>query len=716
MLARLSSGGLAPPLRPHLGGPLEVQRGLPADPGRAGLGAEGADRLAGQLRVLGGAAGELQGEVLDLVVGHRLPGQADLRGAHAVDRLAEQAHRGGGLAARRPAADREVAAAGVQADAQEPGEQPGALGDDAQVGGEGQVDPRADRGAADGGDGRHLQRAHAAEGGVDRAELLVGLVLGLVAARRPAPAVGAGAEGAARAADDGRADRRVGVHLVAQLRQLQPHLRGEPVLDLGVVDREHGDAAVPLQLDLSHGGCPASLLGSGCGPSLAYSPTGSREPVVRTRTSTAVAPHPRGATINGLTSNSASRSPAASAACDSRTTASTAAGTSAGSAPRKPASSGQARRLRSIAHASSGVTGASAEARSRYSSVVTPPRPTVTTGGKPSRPAVTPRINSVPGGMSSCTSTPSTPATWWARAASSSSVKTAGASSGPTPTRTPPTSLLCARSAAASLSTPGPGSAATAARAASGVVTSVDDGCAMPIDRSSAAPSTTGPSNSARTSVAGTSGTAGSGGGGPPCRGRGRRAATRARSPTEPNTGTPASRNTRRPSTVSSCPAIQPTSSGQGSLAAVATRSSASRAPASPTTIVTRTATTSTASSPAMIRQTSPKACAPRLNSCAVTSTGLASAPKGGISGRSRAWVAAESSGSCRPTSSHWSAARLPAPPEVVTTATRVPSAGFPPASTAATASSSSMSSTSTTPYRREVSTKATSSPSIEPV
>jgi hypothetical protein len=121
----------------------------------------------------------------------------------------------------------------MQADAQEAGQQAGVLGDDAQVGGERQVDPRAHRGAADRGDRRHLQGAHPAEGGVDRAELLVRLVLGLVAARRPAPAVGAGAERAAGPADDGRADRRVGVHLVAQRRELQPHLRGEPVPDLG---------------------------------------------------------------------------------------------------------------------------------------------------------------------------------------------------------------------------------------------------------------------------------------------------------------------------------------------------------------------------------------------------------------------------------------------------------------------------------------------------
>src|SRR3712207_8234378 len=45
------------------------------------------------------------------------------------------------------------------------------------------------------------------------------------------------------------------------------------------------------------GGVLPLCWGSGDGAEDAYSPTGSREPVVRTRTSTAVAPRPRGATM-----------------------------------------------------------------------------------------------------------------------------------------------------------------------------------------------------------------------------------------------------------------------------------------------------------------------------------------------------------------------------------------------------------------------------------
>src|SRR4029077_14002220 len=108
---------------------------------------------------------------------------------------------------------------------QETADQPGVLGDDAQVGGEHQVDPGADGGAADRGYGRHLHLADPGEGAVDAAEGGVPVLLGRVAADLvQVAALRPGAEGAARAADHGGAYLPIAVGLVAGRDELARQL------------------------------------------------------------------------------------------------------------------------------------------------------------------------------------------------------------------------------------------------------------------------------------------------------------------------------------------------------------------------------------------------------------------------------------------------------------------------------------------------------------
>ena len=130
--------------------------------------------------------------------------------------------------------------------------------DHAQVGREREVEPGADRAAADRGDRRRRELADAREAAVDRAHAAVALVLGGVAAglgeRR---AVAARAEVAALAAHDHRADGRVGVDLLARRRQRLGHRDRQRVAPLRRVQRQDRDAVVAaLELDLRHGAPP----------------------------------------------------------------------------------------------------------------------------------------------------------------------------------------------------------------------------------------------------------------------------------------------------------------------------------------------------------------------------------------------------------------------------------------------------------------------------
>jgi hypothetical protein len=104
-----------------------------------------------------------------------------------------------------------VAAARVDADLGEAGEEPRGARDDAQVRGEGQVEARADSRPADCCDGRHADVADRREGLVDRLEVAVGLVLDGVESRVGQDGADrAGAEVLAPGDDDG-ADGRIGV-------------------------------------------------------------------------------------------------------------------------------------------------------------------------------------------------------------------------------------------------------------------------------------------------------------------------------------------------------------------------------------------------------------------------------------------------------------------------------------------------------------------------
>ncbi len=61
-----------------------------------------------------------------------------------------------------------------------------------------------------------------------------------------------------------------------------------------------------------------------------------------------------------------------------------------------------------------------------------------------------------------------------------------------------------------------------------------------------------------------------------------------------------------------------------------------------------------------------------------VTSTGFMALPKGGMICKSSSLVVPSSSGNTSPWSSAWSAIRMPAPPEAVTTARPLPVGIFP--------------------------------------
>ena len=66
------------------------------------------------------------------------------------------------------------------------------------------------------------------------------------------------------------------------------------------------------------------------------------------------------------------------------------------------------------------------------------------------------------------------------------------------------------------------------------------------------------------------------------------------------------------------------------------------------------------------------------LNIAAVTSIGFTSEPNDGTMSRSLSRVAAASCGTCMPRLTHSSVIRMPAPPEIVMMATRLPAGSLP--------------------------------------
>nr|WP_228430755.1 hypothetical protein [Baekduia soli] len=118
-------------------------------------------RCGGRARGRRGGGGQRQRRGVDVGGRDRGPGESELDGLRAHDRRAEQLHGVGRLAPDPAGQQGGVPAARVQADGQEARQQLGVVGDDAQVGGQREVQARTDRAAADGGDRRRLQRADA---------------------------------------------------------------------------------------------------------------------------------------------------------------------------------------------------------------------------------------------------------------------------------------------------------------------------------------------------------------------------------------------------------------------------------------------------------------------------------------------------------------------------------------------------------------------------
>jgi hypothetical protein len=140
----------------------------------------------------------------------------------------------------------------VEPDSEKAGHEPGVLGHDPEVGGEGEVDSGPDRPAPDGGDRRRLQLADPGEGAVDDGQVGVGRFAERVGAgtgqRVP---VGAGAEVRSAGHHHG-ADLPVAVDLFAGFHQVGGHGRREGVAAVGGGQGDDGDVAVDGKLDLAH--------------------------------------------------------------------------------------------------------------------------------------------------------------------------------------------------------------------------------------------------------------------------------------------------------------------------------------------------------------------------------------------------------------------------------------------------------------------------------
>ena len=194
------------------------------------------------------------------------------------------------------------------------------------------------------------------------------------------------------------------------------------------------------------------------------------------------------------------------------------------------------------------------------------------------------------------------------------------------------------------------------------------------------------------------------------------RATLRIGPPTEPCTTILASARIARASAVSSRAASHVTEIGLGVCAATAATARATFTELGPRTFVSTTTTASTSGSATTAAHARSKASGSPTNSWAVVSTGLIVDPKAGTTSASAARVASERSASFRPLAAIWSAARAPAPPELVSTPIRRPPGRRPDRSSATASSSSSASWTAIAPARSLASSKAASAETIAPV
>ncbi len=237
---------------PHLRRPFGVEGQRPGRGGRAQFVTEGAGGPAGQLGVGAGPGGQVLGPGLDGAVGNGLPGDAEVGGPPAGELVAEETEGRRRLPARRPPRQHEEPAAGVEADAEEAGQEPGIVGDDPEVGGEGQVDAGPHRPAPDGGHRRRLELADPGERPVDDRQVRMGRLaerVGAGAGQRVA--VGPGAEVRSPGHHHG-ADVGVAVDLLAGLDQVGGHGRRQGVAAVLGGQGDDGDGAVDGKLDLAH--------------------------------------------------------------------------------------------------------------------------------------------------------------------------------------------------------------------------------------------------------------------------------------------------------------------------------------------------------------------------------------------------------------------------------------------------------------------------------
>jgi len=121
----------------------------------------------------------------------------------------------------------------------------GVARDDADVGGEHEVEARAHSAAADRGDGRGLELADAGERAVDHTEAGIHLRVRRIApGRLQCAAIATGAEEAAGAANHHGPDLGIAVQLLAGGDELLRHRHRERVPPSGRIEAENRDAAV----------------------------------------------------------------------------------------------------------------------------------------------------------------------------------------------------------------------------------------------------------------------------------------------------------------------------------------------------------------------------------------------------------------------------------------------------------------------------------------
>jgi hypothetical protein len=137
----------------------------------------------------------------------------------------------------------------MQPDPGEAGDEHRVGGNDAQISGEGQVEPGSDRGAVDRCKRRDAQLPEAAERCVKVVETFIDLIGPSTPQRVEDARVGARAERRAGAGDDRRADRGVLVDLFADGAKLSRRGGVEGIARLGAVEGDPRSAVRDGQLD-----------------------------------------------------------------------------------------------------------------------------------------------------------------------------------------------------------------------------------------------------------------------------------------------------------------------------------------------------------------------------------------------------------------------------------------------------------------------------------